>query len=79
MATYKEIIADVKARTGKTIHHPCWIAHVKSMYGLTTQQSPNRQDPTKRVKPCPEHWIPEIEQSLLNLGMIHSISDENKI
>jgi hypothetical protein len=78
MVTYKEIIADVKARTGKTIHHSCWIAHVKSMHGLTTRQSTNRQDPTKWVKPCPEHWIPEIEQSLLNLGMIRSFSDKNK-
>jgi len=73
MATYKEIIADVKSRTGKTIHTPCWIAHVKAMHGLTTRQAHNRQDPEKRVKPCPEEWISEIEKSLLKLGMIDSL------
>ncbi len=78
MATYKEIIADVKARTGKTIHHPCWIAHVKSMHGLTTRQAHNRQDPDKRVKPCPDDWVHEIEKSLINLGMMCSFLERNK-
>lgn len=78
MATYKEIIADVKARTGKTIHHPCWIAHVKSMHGLTTRQAHNRQDPDKRIKPCPDDWVHEIEKSLINLGMMCSFSEQKK-
>ncbi|QMJ02108.1 hypothetical protein HVY04_02875 [Citrobacter freundii] len=77
MATYKEIIEDIRQKTGKTIHHPCWIAHVKEMHGLTKRQSHNRRDPSKRVKPCPVHWISEIELSLIKFGMIQAIDKKN--
>ena len=77
MATYKEITADIRERTGKTIHHPCWIAHVKDRHGLTKRQAHNRRNPNQRVKPCPEHWITEIEISLIKFGMIQSLDKKN--
>lgn len=67
MATYRQIADDVKSRTGKTIK-TCWIAHVKSLHGLTRRVSPNRISPISRVYTCPAKWVAEIEQSLRNLG-----------
>jgi len=46
MATYRQIADDVKARTGKTVK-TCWIAHVKSLHGLTRRVDlPPRLDTT---------------------------------
>lgn len=67
MATYRQIADDVKSRTGRTVK-TCWIAHVKSLHGLTRRVSPNRISTESRVHPCPDKWVAEIEQSLRNLG-----------
>ncbi|WP_252099305.1 hypothetical protein [Escherichia coli] len=67
MATYRQIADDVKSRTGKAVK-TCWIAHVKSLHGLTRRVSPNRISTESRVYPCPEKWVAEIEQSLRNLS-----------
>ncbi|EEU9360931.1 hypothetical protein C5P45_25720 [Escherichia coli] len=67
MATYRQIADDVKSRTGRTVK-TCWIAHVKSLHGLTSRVSPNRISTESRVYPCPDIWVAEIEQSMRNLG-----------
>ncbi|BEC70004.1 hypothetical protein C3450_13725 [Escherichia coli] len=67
MATYRQIADDVKSRTERTVK-TCWIAHVKSLHGLTRCVSPNRISNERRVYPGPEKWVAEIEQSLKNLG-----------
>lgn len=69
MATYKQIANDVKIRTGKTVKS-CWIAHVKSIHGLTKRLSPNRINRDSRVYPCPDKWMVEIEISLKKFGDI---------
>ncbi|EAO8199358.1 hypothetical protein E2X98_18880 [Salmonella enterica] len=66
MATYKQIAADIKSRTGKSIQS-CWIADVKSRHGLTRSNAHNRIDPNKRTKECPEKWVAEIEFSINKL------------
>ncbi|GJK85990.1 hypothetical protein AF41_02066 [Citrobacter sp. MGH 55] len=48
MATYRQIADDVKSRTGKAVK-TCWIAHVKSLHGLTRGVSPNRISAEKIV------------------------------
>ncbi|CAK9883829.1 MAG: hypothetical protein XXXJIFNMEKO3_00203 [Candidatus Erwinia impunctatus] len=67
MATYRQIAEDVKSSTGGTMK-TCWIAHVKSLHGLTRRMSPNRISAENRVHPCPEKWVAEIELSMRNLG-----------
>ncbi|CQH35701.1 hypothetical protein AB8899_18215 [Yersinia enterocolitica] len=67
MATYKQIIFDVKSRTGKS-PETCWIADVKSQHGLTRDDASNRIDPNKRGKPCPDKWVAEIEFSMRKFG-----------
>jgi len=69
MSTYKQIASDVKERTGRTVK-TCWIAHVKSLHGLTKRVSPNRINLDSRVHPCPEKWVGEIELSMRKFGDI---------
>lgn len=69
MATYKQIQEYLKERHGRT-YKSCWIAHVKSDYGLTKRQSPNRYDPNKRVHPCPEQYREHIESAFKHFEMI---------
>lgn len=52
MPTYKQIQNYVKEKYG-FIPKTCWIADLKSQYGLTTKVAYNRKG-KKRVHPCPE-------------------------
>jgi hypothetical protein len=69
MASYREIAAWVQARHGFAAQ-TCWIADVKSTYGLTKGQAPNRIDSSRKVKPCPPSKRPAIEAALRHFGMI---------
>ena len=69
MATYSQIQDHVRILGGRGVK-TCWIAHVKSDYGLAKGQAPNRHDPKARVHPCPPEKRAVIEQALRELGMI---------
>lgn len=69
MATYYQIILDVKARDGRSVQK-CWIAHVKELNGLKPRPAPNRQSLKRRAKPCPPDARPLIEASMRRFGMI---------
>ena len=53
MATYKEIQDYVKEKYG-FIPKTCWIADLKSQYGLTTKVAYNRKG-KKQIHSCPEN------------------------
>lgn len=74
MATYAEIIDDIKAHNGRAVQK-CWIAHVKELCGLAPRPSANRQSLEHRVKPCPRDARPLIEASLRRFGMISGSSE----
>lgn len=65
MATYKQIQEHIKSKYQITAQS-CWIAHVKSDYGLTAHS--NRQG--ERVKPCPDRHRQKIEDALRHFKMI---------
>ncbi|ATN00879.1 hypothetical protein [Proteus terrae] len=69
MATYKQIAEDVKKRTNKSVK-TCHIAHVKSIHGLITRTASNRISIDKRVYPCPDKLIKEIEFTMRKFKMI---------
>ncbi len=69
MATYKQIQEFLKSKHNRSFK-TCWIAHVKSDYGLTNRQSPNRQDSNKRVHPCPDIYRSKVEDALRHFKMI---------
>ena len=71
MATYREVQKHVRLQSG-FVPKTCWIAHVKSDYGLTTRQAPNRHDPQQRVAPCPANKRAAIERALRELDVIAS-------
>lgn len=50
--TYADIAREVQ-RIGGFIPKTCWIAGVKSEFGLTARMAPNRIDPRQRKHPCP--------------------------
>ncbi len=68
MPTYKQIQRFTKERYGFKVK-TCWIAHVKSDWGLTTRIAPNRQDRARRIKVCPAHQRPAIEAALQHFGV----------
>lgn len=76
MATYKEIAAEIKRIASAKTVQSCFIADVKSHHGLTKKRAPNRKDPDKRAKPCPERMRPIIEQALRNLGVLPGIATQ---
>ena len=67
MATYKDIIKDIKIRHGVTVK-TCWIAHVKELNGIRTKKTWNSAN--KRKHPCPAGKRILIEQSMKYFGMI---------
>ncbi|NKC33842.1 hypothetical protein HEQ75_23475 [Roseomonas sp. BU-1] len=69
MATYAQISTWVASNAGFS-PKTCWIAHVKSDFGLITQSAPNRADPTRRAYPCPPNKRPAIEAALRHFSMI---------
>jgi len=69
MATYKEIQNYVKQKYGFK-PETCWIAHAKEKCGIPMRRAPNRIDPDKRVKPCPEDKFHAIKNALKHFGMI---------
>jgi 23S rRNA (uracil1939-C5)-methyltransferase len=69
MATYSEIIEWTKRRHGFTAQ-TCWIADVKSAYGLTRGSASNRINPRAKVKPCPASKRAAIEDALRHFQMI---------
>jgi len=68
MATYIEIHKWLKKERNVSVKN-CHIAHVKSMYNLTTRVAPNRQG-TERVYPCPENKKEHIEAAFRHFKMI---------
>lgn len=69
MATYAEIRRYVKQINGVNVE-TCHIAHVLSEHGLAIRAAPNRINPNKRVKPCPNGKHKAIEDALRHFGMI---------
>ena len=69
MATYPQIRDWVHTNHGFTAQD-CWIADVKADHGLTRGQAPNRIDPDRKVKPCPEAKRSAIEAALMHFKMI---------
>jgi hypothetical protein len=69
MATYKAIQARVKSAKG-FVPKTCWIAHVKSLNGLTDRVAPNRLSTNERAYPCPPEKGEAIEAAFRHFGMI---------
>lgn len=69
MATYKEIQKRVKEQNG-FVPKTCWIADVKSNYGLTSRIAANRLSSEKRAHPCPPEKQEAIELALKYFKMI---------
>ena len=69
MATYRQIQAEVEARSG-FVPKTCWIAHILSDHGLSKRTAPNRIDPKARTQPCPIERRASIEAALSRFGMI---------
>ena len=69
MATYQEIQNYVKNKYGVAVK-TCWIAHMKEVCGLDVKVSNRRNDPNKRVYPCPEGKKPMIGDAFRHFGMI---------
>ena len=69
MATYKQIQAHVRAHN-HFVPKTCWIAHVKSDYGLIERTAPNRQNASERVELCPAAKRQAIIDALRHFGMI---------
>jgi hypothetical protein len=69
MATYKEIQAYVKEQHGFTVE-TCHIAHVLDDHVLLSKRAPNRIDPLKRKKPCPNGKRKAIQDAIKHFGMI---------
>jgi hypothetical protein len=67
--TYSEIASEVRL-IGGFAPKSCWIAHVKSEYGLTMRTAPNRIDAGSRKHPCPADRRPIIVEAMRRLGMI---------
>ena len=70
MATYKEIQQRVRSQAGfqpKT----CWIAHVKSDFGLPVRDAWNRASSERQV-PCPADKRPAIIAALRHFDMIRN-------
>ncbi len=68
-ATYKQIADRVKQQEG-FVPKTCWIADIRSRYGLTTRVAPNRISSATREHPCPPQKRPAIERALRHFGMI---------
>ena len=56
--TYRQVIAEVQRRTGRTVK-TCWIAEVKNEMGLPTRPAWNRGR-GQGSPPCPVDLKPEI-------------------
>lgn len=69
MATYKEIQNYIKEKHGY-VTQTCWIAHTKALCGIQTRTAPNRIDSNKRVKPCPEEKVKDIQEAFRHFGML---------
>jgi hypothetical protein len=67
--TYAEIAKEVQ-RIGGFVPKSCWIADVKSEFGLTTRVAPNRLDVKTRKYPCPPEKRSVIVEALRRLGVI---------
>ena len=68
MATYREIQEQVRSKVG-WLPKTCWIAHVKSDFGLPMRYAPNRVS-AERLVPCPPDKRPAIVSALRHFGMI---------
>jgi hypothetical protein len=69
MATYLQIQNRVRKEKG-FVPKSCWIAHVKSDYGLTKRIAPNRIDTSARKHPCPGDKRKPIVNALKYFQMI---------
>lgn len=67
MATYRQIQDFIRSRYGY-VAKTCWIADVKSQYGLTSRQAPNRLSASERKHPCPLAKQSDIETALRHFG-----------
>lgn len=66
MATYKQIQDFIKDKYNITAQS-CWIAHVKSDFGIPMRS--NRKN-KERVKPCPDRHRAKVEEALRYFKMI---------
>lgn len=73
MPTYIEIADRVRSLGGGYVK-TCWIAHVKSDFGLTRGTAPNRHHPLRRTHVCPPQKRAWIAFALGELGAF-SIAD----
>jgi len=69
MATYNEIINYIKISHSFTVK-TCWIADIKSQYGLTNRIAHNRIDVKQRTNPCPTDKKEYIINALKHFEMI---------
>ena len=69
MASYKEIQEYIKKKHGY-VAKTCWIAHIKSEFGISTRVAVNRKDFEKRVYPCPKDKQQDIVDALKYFNMI---------
>jgi len=69
MATYTDIQLYVLKKHG-FVPETCWIAHAKEICGMPMREAPNRIDPNKRVKPCPDDKLSAIKEAFKYFGMI---------
>jgi hypothetical protein len=67
--TYADIAREVQ-RIGGFVPKTCWIAHVKSEFGLTSRMVPNRLDVKSRKYPYPPGKRPVIVEAMRRLGVI---------
>jgi len=68
MATYRQIQERVRTQAG-WLPKTCWIAHVKSDFGLPVREAWNRTSSERQV-PCPTDKRPAIIAALQHFGMI---------
>lgn len=69
MPTYRQIQDHTRSTHG-FMPKTCWIAHIKSDYGLTDRQAPNRADARSRIHPCPPEKRAALEAAMRELGAL---------
>ncbi len=69
MPTYSEIQKFVQRRHG-FVPKTGWIAHVKTLRGVSTRRAANRAGRGRRVAPYPPEKREAIEQALRHFGLI---------
>jgi hypothetical protein len=72
MAGYKRERGYVREKYGINVE-TCHVADVKASLGLTRGQAHNRIDSGSKVKPCPEHLRPMVDEAVRHVhGLGHT-------